>query len=203
MSVSWDSHFKNFDTKKYPPATTLIDALKGYRKSFPIKKSKLAIDLGCGSGTDTFALLGDNWNVVAIDKQKEALLRIKENVADDILSKKLQLRLDTFENIKELPVCELINATFSLPFCNPTYFSTLWKVITSSIKSKGVFCGHFFGVNDSWCSNSEMTFHTKQQVFILLQDFDVEYCKEVEKNGKTLSGIEKHWHIFYVVAKKK
>lgn len=202
MTISWDSHYQNFDKKNHPPASTLQDALNIYSKFFIQAEHKVAVDLGCGNGIDTFALLNDNWNVIAIDKENEALLRIKE-LTPNVCDEKLELRLDTFENINKLPTCKLINATFSLPFCNPHNFDKLWQTITTSITTKGVFCGHFFGVNDSWFPNIEMTFHTKQQVLKLLENFDVNYCKEIEKSGKTISGVEKYWHVFHVVAQKK
>ena len=48
-----------------------------------------------------------------------------------------------------------------------------------------------------------MTFHSKNDIEFLFSDFKVEAFKEVNKVGKTISGKEKHWHVFHVVARKK
>lgn len=197
----WENHYQNFDKKKHPPAITLLNALKIYKDSNSYQENKLAIDLGCGNGIDTLALLEDNWNVLAIDNQKEALLRTKNKA--DVISQRLELRLSSFEDIDKLPACNLVNATFSLPFCAPGSFKNLWSIITSAIISKGIFCGQFFGINDSWSSKPEMTFHTKQQITELFNGFNIEYCQEIEREGKTISGKGKYWHVFHIVAQKK
>ncbi|WP_062059464.1 hypothetical protein [Aquimarina longa] len=203
MEHSWDTHYQYFDQKKYPPSATLLNALKLLKNERTIQQDKkFAIDLGCGNGIDTFALLQDQWKVLAIDQQNESLQRIKENTPV-IYKEQLQLDLNSFENITTLPNSQLINASFSLPFCHPNYFEKIWHIITLSIIQKGFFSGHFFGINDSWSSKPEMTFHTLQQVKELLSDFKIIHHKEIEKKGKTISGKEKYWHVFHVVAQKK
>ncbi|GAL82438.1 hypothetical protein JCM19274_2955 [Algibacter lectus] len=47
-----------------------------------------------------------------------------------------------------------------------------------------------------------MTFHNLQTVKKLFEGFELLYFEETAKNGKTLSGKEKFWHVFHVVAKK-
>ncbi len=202
MSLSWNTHYQYFDQKKYPPAATLSNGIAFLQETLFNQQDKQAIDLGCGNGVDTFALLRDMWNVVAIDQQHEALLRIKENTPETYKDH-LELRLNSFESLKKLPDCQLLNATFSLPFCHPDHFDTLWNIIISSITKNGLFCGHFFGTNDSWNSNQEMTFHTNKQIKTMFHQFDLIKCKEIEKQGKTVSGKEKYWHVFHVVAQKK
>ncbi len=95
MDNSWNTHYHNFDQKKYPLAATLRYALTHFQKVQISQQDRFAIDLGCGNGIDTFALLRDTWNVLAIDKQNEALVRIKENTPNEY-NQQLQLRLDSF-----------------------------------------------------------------------------------------------------------
>ena len=48
------------------------------------------------------------------------------------------------------PACELVNASFALPFCPPAEFPGLWRRIVDSILPGGRFAGQFFGPNDDW-----------------------------------------------------
>ncbi|WP_108867832.1 class I SAM-dependent methyltransferase [Aquimarina aquimarini] len=202
MNNSWNTHYHHFDQKKYPPAATLVKTLEFLKKTPLDIKNKLAIDLGCGNGIDTFAMLQEQWNVLAIDKQNDALLRIKDNIPVEHKDQ-LQLDLRAFENIDTLPDAYLINATFSLPFCHPDHFEKLWHVITSAIPKNGFFSGHLFGHNDSWNSNPEMTFHTVEKINELFKEYHLHFNKEIEKQGTTISGKTKHWHVFHIVAQKK
>jgi tellurite methyltransferase len=45
--------------------------------------SRLAIDLGCGAGTETVALLNQGWHVLAIDQQPEAIADVMARVAPE------------------------------------------------------------------------------------------------------------------------
>ena len=64
--------------------------------------------------------------------------------------------------------------------------------------------GNFFGLNDSWAKiKKEMTFLSKEQTLDLFKNsFEIIYFNEIEKDGKTGLGKEKHWHIYNVIAKK-
>ena len=73
----------------------------------------------------------------------------------------------------------------------------------NSITKDGYFVGNFFGVNDTWANRPNMTFFIKEEVIELFSSFEIINFKEIEKNGKTVLGVEKHWHVFNVIAKKK
>ena len=99
-----------------------------------------AIELGCGAGRDTIALINNNWKVRAIDKENVENI-IKERLTDEQL-KNLKFEVQEFEN---LSICktDLIIANNSLSFCNKEYFGKLWNTISENIKSKGFFVGNF------------------------------------------------------------
>jgi len=65
----------------------------------------------------------------------------------------------------------------------------------------GRFAGHLFGVNDTWASNEDMTFFSLDQARNLFSGFEVEYFREEDEDGESTIG-PKHWHVFYVIAKK-
>lgn len=189
------------DIKKYYEKTK--DALphENIKEFLKIENRKgKAIDLGCGAGRDTIFLLKNNWNVLAIDRED----------TKDIISNKLNKEeLERFRFIKqkfediELEKNDLVVANFSLPFCNKKDFNELWNKIVKSISEDGYFVGNFFGLNDSWVNIKEqMVFLSKEEVLELLKPFDIIKFEEIEKDGKTALGTEKHWHIYEIIAKK-
>ncbi|HRG52520.1 MAG TPA: hypothetical protein PLL00_06775 [Bacteroidia bacterium] len=138
--------------------------------------------------------------MTAIDNQIGALNQLRQH-AYPFFDQDLKLIYGSFEFI-DLPAANFINASFSLPFCQPDNFEDVWRKIENAICSEGRFAGHFFGTNDSWATNAEMTFLTEKQIYHLFNSFSIEWMEESEKNGKTIGGKEKHWHVFHVVAKK-
>ncbi len=122
----------------------------------------------------------------------------------DKMPKKAQNRLQTqvakFEEVV-LPAADLIHASYSIPFCQPSHFPALWEKITSALNAGGRFAGQFFGVRDSWASDPTMTFHTEEQVRAMLDGMEIEYFHEENADGQAASG-PKHWHVFTVIARK-
>lgn len=196
----WKVHYDKVNKEKHPPANTLIQTLELIPSKVVLKNLK-AIDLGCGNGIDTAALLAKGFNVLAIDKDPNASVHFQKHI-NSKYRKQLSFQNSSFENLDELPSVDLVNASFSLPFCHPNHFEKLWSNIIACINPEGFFCGHFFGPKDSWSSSSDMTFHNLQALKSLFKGFDLLYFEETAKNGKTLSGKEKFWHVFHVVAKK-
>lgn len=158
------------------------------------------MDLGCGVGRDTFELLRRGWNVLAVDNEPNAIRWIRSAVPPENRPR-LKTRLASFENLR-LPKCDLVNATYSLPFCQPKRFDSFWRRITMSLRSGGRFSGQFFGVCDEWAGDSDLAFHTANQVKALLSRLRTEFLLGKEWDGTTASGRKKHWHVFCVVARK-
>ncbi|MEM6400654.1 MAG: class I SAM-dependent methyltransferase [Cyanobacteria bacterium P01_D01_bin.116] len=195
---SWSDYYKAVANR--PPRETLLSALTNFERDNEKEESRIAVDLGCGEGRDTVELLHRGWKVIAIDSQPEAIERLKNRCDNETL---LETRLSQFENIDLPSGVNLINASFSLPFCEPESFPDLWKQIFSSLISGGRFSGHLFGKKDSWAEDSTMNFHTLSDINLLLENFEVELLSEEDHPGKTALGHEKHWHIFHIVARKK
>lgn len=64
--------------------------------------------------------------------------------------------------------------------------------------------GSFFGKKDSWnLKNNNMKFFDKEEVYTLFEDFEIICFYEKDEDGTTAIGKKKHWHIYYVIAKKK
>jgi len=195
----WKTHYDKINQEKHPAALTLRKTLNLINNDGI--NTGTAIDLGCGNGVDTLAMLEQGFEVLAIDQDPNAALHLQSINTPYI--ERLCFQKSSFECLNELPLTNLVNATFSLPFCHPNQFEKLWHNITHCINSEGYFCGHFFGPRDSWSSNANMTFHHLESVKNLFEGFELVYFEETEKQGKTLSGKAKLWHVFHVVAKKK
>ena len=161
----------------------------------------ICIDLGCGAGRDSIFLIKNGWKVIAIDKEDTEKM-IRSSLQEEEQNY-LEFIKQDFENNIILQSCNLLVANSSLSFCNRKNFDDLWKRIVDSISKDGYFVGNFFGINDSWENRPNMVFFTKEEVIKLFSSFEIINFKEVAKNGKTALGVEKHWHVFNVIAKKK
>jgi SAM-dependent methyltransferase len=160
----------------------------------------VALDLGCGAGRDTRALLGLGWKVHAVDSEPEALARLAEHVPAAHRDR-LTPMLGKFEEL-QLPVVDLINASFSLPFCPPARFASLWKSLFAALNPGGIFVGQLFGDRDSWAESPYMTFHTRAEVEALLDPWQLIGLEECEEDGAPKVGPIKHWHVFHIVARR-
>lgn len=159
-----------------------------------------AIDLGCGAGNDTMELLRKGWEVLAIDNNLYGLNKITTELDKQQLAK-LETKKECFEKLI-LPKADLINANYSIPFCNPQYFDRFWTTIVDSININGRFSGNFFGDRDEWINDKNITFLNNKDVIELFNGFNIEHFEEREYNGKTAFDNLKHWHLFNVIARK-
>lgn len=179
-----------------PPRPLLLAAIDRFGATTGLQ----AIDLGCGEGTDTLALLRQGWRVLAIDEQPEAIARLTAQIPAD-LRERLQTQTVAFEAVS-LPPADLIYAGFSLPFCRPTHFAMLWDKVVSALPPGGRFAGQIFGDRDSWADDPNMTFSTITATEELLRPFGLESFTEIDEDGQAVTG-PKHWHYFEVIGRKR
>ena len=167
---------------------------------------KIAIDCGCGAGSDIAFLRDNGFKVHAFDIESESITRCKTRFHDDddvILS---QASFASFN----YPSATLITADASLFFCPKAEFDLVWRKIQESLLPGGIFRGGFLGPKDTMASKDydkqafwrdvltfeEMELRAKFDGFDIIK-FDVH-----DFLGKTAQGVPHHWHIFSVVAKK-
>ena len=198
ISQGWADYYRA--TLDRPPRDTLVRALNAFEAETQSIDRRLAIDLGCGNGVDTIELIRRGWTVLATDREPGAIEWVKQRVPID-QHRQLLTQVAALESI-QLPQADLINASFSLPFCQPQPFVELWQRIISALRSGGRFAGNFFGERDGWSHHTDMTFHTVDQAKQALNAFEVEYFLEEESDGVTALGDPKHWHTFSIVARK-
>jgi len=175
------------------PRRTLLDALARF------DEPGLAVDLGAGGGRDSVELLRCGWSVIAIDREQEAIDRLHALAGP--ASPRLETRRSRFEEAT-WPRCDLVNASFALPFCAPASFAALWARIVESLRPGGRFCGQLFGERDQW-AGSGIVVVSREELERLLAPFEVERLDEEEADGSTVIGKPKHWHLFHVVARRR
>lgn len=193
MSGRWRRYF---DAAGMEPRPTLLAALAAWGDRPPGR----AVDLGCGTGRDTLALLARGWSVTAIDGEAEALARLDAAVTPAERGR-LTLTRARFEAMDAVPPAELINASMSLPFCPRAAFPAFWRRIRTALAPGGVFAGHLLGPNDGWAARGVVVLD-RAAVAALLEGWMVLRCDENDYDGVTAVGARKHWHLFEIVARR-
>lgn len=198
------------------PRETLLRALQEFAAADNLgagtagRPSRLAVDLGCGEGRDTRALLADRgsyWRVIALDGTAEGIARLGAKLTDHERPR-VQAMVMKFEDVAGSLVLpgaasvDLVNASFALPFCKPEAFMDLWVWIGRVLKPGGRFAGQLFGDRDEWRKYRPQSHWTRAEADELLRGYAVEMMDEVEKEGTDATGGQKHHHIFHIVARK-
>jgi len=159
-----------------------------------------AIDLAAGEGRDTLELLKRGWRVMATDGHPDAFSHLWPRVPEAWKPRLTTIEVSFMET--QVPQCDLVNASFSLPFCEPRHFPELWSRIVAAIRPGGRFAGQFFGKRDSWASIPNRTHHSRDEVLKLLEGFEIEMLREEERDDPPDVRNPKHWQLFHVVAKR-
>jgi SAM-dependent methyltransferase len=186
---TWSDYYEQNEGRE--PRELLIDVLGSY------DRPGRAIDLGCGAGIDTLAMLSRGWRVFATDAEREAIDRLRARAPGD-LAERLETRLSPME-VVELPPADLLFASFSLFFCDPARFPDVWRRIGAALGGGGRFVGELLGDRDTWAPEADMSSFTGSQARALFDGWTIERFDEEEEDGEACSG-PKHWHVFHVVA---
>lgn len=199
----WTHYYQNING--HSPRETTLKAIAFFAQE-PTTQPRFAIDLGCGTGRDSFELLRNGWQVLTMDKEDEALgwLNFNGGAENELLETK-QMGFEDIDFNDLYP--DLINASASLPFCPKEYFDPTWQAIVNALKPEARFAGHFFGMNDTWAVKQMDDFptlhHTLEQVHEFLKRFEIEYFVERDEPGTAVGGAPKNWHTYNIVAQKR
>jgi tellurite methyltransferase len=185
------------DWKSYHEATKDRAPRALFKEGLALVSSReAALDVGVGSGSSAKALVAEGFKRIdAIDASPTAGTYLPEGVAFTATT------FDTFEFSPD--TYDFINAEFALPFNPPDTFEPMFNRLKDSLKEGGIFTGQFFGTEDSWSTNPNMTFHTKEEAERLLSPLEIFKFEEVREKGTTALQGEKFWHVYHIIAKKK
>lgn len=159
-----------------------------------------AIDLGCGAGKETLALLDGGWRVLAVDSLPDTRDRLLATVPA-ALAEQLEIELSPFEDLPRLPEAGLVLASYSLPFVHPANFGHVWRMLLGALLPDGVIAVNLFGDRDSWAVIPEWNFHTEADARGLFAGLKILKFEVFDDDGQSFRG-PKHWHIFDVIARK-
>jgi SAM-dependent methyltransferase len=195
--ITWEHYYewvKGRDLRQ-----VFVDALPLLPDPSTDGRTLVAVDVGCGDGKEALVLLAAGWAVTAIDGSPDGIARLLDAVPPNDAGR-LTTGVVPFAEA-EIPPADLVYAGFSLPFCDPADFGSLWSRIVAALRPGGVFAGNLFGPHDTWFGTPDMTFHSRASVQGLFDGFDIVSLREEDEDGSAASG-PKHWHVFHVIARK-
>ncbi|NUP53584.1 MAG: class I SAM-dependent methyltransferase, partial [Catenulispora sp.] len=162
-----------------------------------------AIDLGCGLGRETDALLRAGWRVHAVDfaPNTEQNLRTTTRPSD---RDRLTVQVQGFDALESLPTADLIYAGFSIPYIPRAAFDHLIALARASITPGGLFAANLLGLHDSYHAehSEEYTFLDESEVrSLLFPGWDLIRLDIDDYDGKSFTGPH-HWHLFHLIARR-
>lgn len=162
--------------------------------------SRVAVDCGCGTGSDIDYLERQGYQVHGFDVNPDSVAICRDRFANNAL---VEISQSSFEAY-DYPQNGLVIANSSLFFAEPSVFEDTWHKLAASIAIGGVFAGDFMGTKDSWVNNyrSSITPVTESKLQQLLVDFDIIKFDERDESARTSLGKLKHWNTYSVVAIK-
>jgi len=190
--TTWSDYYRENEGRE--PRARLLQVLGSFEHPGE------AVDLGCGAGIDTLAMLERGWRVFATDAEDEAIQRTRDRVPPE-LEPRLRTLLTPMEEV-DLPTVDLVCASFSLFFCDPARFGDVWSRIGRAVVPGGRFAGELLGDRDTWAPDEDKSSFSEAQARALFEGWTLERFEEEENDGDACDG-PKHWHVFHAVAKAK
>ncbi|HEU0256519.1 MAG TPA: class I SAM-dependent methyltransferase [Microbacteriaceae bacterium] len=158
----------------------------------------VALDLGCGDGTEARFLAARGWRVHAYDGAPGTPARVRAGVSGPAAALLTATRA-AFEDLASLPDADLVYAGHALPFCPEESFATLWQAVRDCLRPGAWLIADFFGPRDLWVGRTDMSFRGRTQIEALLGGLDAVRIDEVEGPAGTPFG-PKHLHLLTAVA---
>jgi SAM-dependent methyltransferase len=189
--VDWAGYYAYLGERPVRPLLTR--ALEEYGE---VAAGAAALDLGCGSGIETRALLAAGFSVTAVDASAASMDLVGRLPETGTTLTPVRAAMQD----ADLPAADLVYAGYALPFCPPDRFEELWRGIRGALRPGGLLACDLFGVRDAWSGEDYLTFVDRASVDRLLEGLDVRFLAEIEEEGEAYAG-PKHWHRFEVVAR--
>jgi SAM-dependent methyltransferase len=161
---------------------------------------RFAVDLGCGAGRDTRALLRAGWRVLAVDREPAARTALEAAVEPGLRSH-LQIHVEDLATVA-IPRCDLVNASLCLPFLAPGEFAVTLNRIVAALAPGARFAAMLFGDHDESATDPTMTCLSPERIEADLVGFDIEHWSVEENDQPTALGDPHHFHLVEFVARR-
>jgi SAM-dependent methyltransferase len=195
------------EINEYYDATAESDVRPDLKQAVEfVDEPGIAIDCGCGAGSDIAYLLASGFTVHAFDIEAESISRCSERFKGET---NLYLSQDGF-NTFSYPAATLIHADASLFFCPENEFNDVWCKIEQALTPNGIFVGSFLGLRDTMLGSDyqkdafwpDVLGFTEDQLRPVFHNLEIISWTEHEVDGVTAQGAPHHWHVFSVIARK-
>lgn len=192
--VIWRQYYDKALSRPHHPRTAQAASLNQ-------SDCMVAIDCGCGTGSDIDYLLDRKYQVHGFDINPVALSLCKQRFGNHPCLHLSEASFDDFA----YPEAGVIVANSSLLFAEPKKLSAIWKRISTALVKGGVFAGNFMGPDDTWATNyrSSTAPISEKQLQKMFTEFEIVRWDEQNEAGMTSLGRPKHWHSFSVTAIKR
>jgi tellurite methyltransferase len=163
-------------------------------------RSRSAVDLGCGAGRDARELLQAGWRVLAVDREPGAIAALEAATPVDVRGR-LETRVADLATV-DVPECDLVNASLSLPFLAPGEFWRVWATLLDALAVGGRVAAMLFGDRDGSANDPAMTCVSPAAIRSSLRSFELEHWVDREEDGTTALGEPHHFHLLELVARR-
>lgn len=162
-------------------------------------EGRVALDLGCGLGRETHALLRDGWRVHAVDSAPSAYDMVLGTTGGDHEGR-LTVHASDLAGLTAFPAADLVHAGYSLPYLRPADFAHVWHLVRTALRPGAWLAVNLFGHHDTWAATYDGTFLTTEATRDLFHGMTLVKFHEEDEDGTAYSG-PKHWHLFDVIAR--
>ena len=174
-----------------------------------VDRGARALDIGCGPGRETVAMLQHGLRVVAIDPYPRMveLARAAVDASCPDARDRVAFHMATVERFAPQLApksFELVHAGFVLPFVRARDFPPTFSAIRAALCPGGLLVAQFFGPDDEFIRESgreDMTAHTAAELDATLAGLEALHREEVNRSGFVGKGRAKWWHVHHVVAR--
>ncbi len=154
-----------------------------------------ALDLGCGLGQASLLLAERGWHVEALDPDPRALQDEAVLAHPRIACRREDARRAEYGRY------DLILGMFSWFFMPVADFRELWPRLRRALAAGGIVAGQFLGARDDWAGPETAAFG-REETLEFLAGLEILSFEEAERDGKTITGDPKHWHVFHAIARQ-
>lgn len=138
--------------------------------------------------------------MLAIDRENVAIAAV-EAATSPHLRPALETRVADLATV-EVPPCDLVNASLSLPFLPPDAFWATWQRILGALPVGGRFATMLFGDQDGSAEDPSMTCLPPAEIRAHLASFEIEHWSDQEEDTTTALGEPHHFHLVGFVARR-